>query len=62
MLNYQLFCKREREILTHPAPGLGRGWERDLYDWDGNGVGVARPKAAPLPILLVLDPSILHLA
>ena len=38
--------------LTHPASGMGRGWEIDLYNWDGNGVGVAPPKPAPLPILL----------
>ena len=35
-----------------PVPGMGQGWERDLYNWDENGVGVAPPKPAPLSILL----------
>ena len=48
---------REWETLIRPASGLGRGWERDLYDWDGNGVGVAHPKPAPLPILLLSLPN-----
>ena len=30
--DYQLFCKREWETLTRPIPGLGWGWERDLYN------------------------------
>ncbi|KAJ9698932.1 hypothetical protein PVL29_007817 [Vitis rotundifolia] len=52
--DHRLFCKWEWETLTRPVPGLGRGWERDLYNWDGNGVGVAPPKPAPLPILSLM--------
>ena len=44
--------------LTHPASGMGRGWEIDLYNWDGNGVGMAPPKPAPLPILPPFHPAI----
>ena len=47
----QVYSKWEWDTLTHPTPGLGRGWERDSDNWDGNGVGVAWPKPAPLPIL-----------
>ena len=44
--DYQVYSKREQDILTRPALGLGRGWERDSDNWDRNGVGVARPKPA----------------
>ncbi|XP_034681905.1 UNC93-like protein 1 [Vitis riparia] len=37
--------------LTRLALGMGRGWERDLSNWDENGVRVAPPKPTPLPIL-----------
>ncbi|KAJ9709352.1 hypothetical protein PVL29_001023 [Vitis rotundifolia] len=47
----QLICKWEWETFTRPAPGLGRGWERHLCNWDGNGERMAPPKPAPLPIL-----------
>ncbi|KAL6312943.1 hypothetical protein AAG906_022723 [Vitis piasezkii] len=47
--DYQVYSKRERDTLTRPAPGLGRGWERDSDNWDGNGVGWPAQTPIKLP-------------